>query len=120
GADMDAGTATDGAMDTSSEASVDVPADAGPVDTGPVRCRADMDCMAVTGAPVCDLISGICVACVPTADSCPPGSYCTDARTCTPGCRNASDCVGTDAGMRCDTARRVCVGCLADADCAPG
>ena len=120
----DDATATDAGLDATPPR--DASADDGPstpdvvaVDVQ-VSCRRVSDCAGVPGRAACDLVSGLCVECVPTSDSCPTGSYCDATRRCAPGCRNGSDCVGVAGAPICDAPRRVCVGCLANTDCAIG
>ncbi|MDO9022830.1 MAG: fibrinogen-like YCDxxxxGGGW domain-containing protein [Deltaproteobacteria bacterium] len=100
------------------DAPADVPADA------PFRCATNADCAGRAG-PVCDVASGACVQCVPSADTCPVGQYCVAAsNTCAPGCRDDSACsAASDAGTvsrRCDTTTRACVDCVTDDHCPSG
>ncbi len=126
---LDAPPAQDVAADTGMDAST--PLDVAPprdtpdvpdVATADVRvsCSRVSDCAAVPGRPACDLVSGLCVECVPTSDTCAAGTYCDATRRCVAGCRNGSDCVGAPGGPVCDTTRRMCVGCLTDANCELG
>ncbi|MEZ4394039.1 MAG: hypothetical protein R3A48_23440 [Polyangiales bacterium] len=106
---------------------VDVPA----VMDAPFRCARNEDCAAMTGTPACDIATGRCVACVPSADACPRGEYCAAGNVCVQGCRDDEACGGgggSDAGvdggvgraLRCDTSTRACVECVVDAHCPAG
>ncbi len=100
---------------------VDVPVDA------PFRCARNEDCAGRAEGAACDVASGRCVACVPTADTCPAGQFCVaGSNTCAPGCRNDEGCssAATDAGAgpgrRCDLTTRACVDCLTNDHCPSG
>jgi len=129
GADLgstDVGPADTGPVDTG-------PADVGS-DTGPTRCVRNDECSDnELGLRVCDLPMGRCVACSPTADTCPAGQFCDGATyRCAPGCRNDEGCAasaadggvgGADGGTstpRCDVTARRCVACLTDNHCPAG
>jgi len=118
----DAPSTQEAGLDASTPVDVAPPRDTPDVNTADVQvsCRRTSDCASAPGLPACDLVSGRCVECVPTSDTCAPGSYCDATRRCVPGCRNGSDCVGSPGGSVCDTTRRVCVGCLTDSQCAIG
>ena len=118
----DAGMTTEAGLDAPAPGDVRPATDVVDVVTVDVQvtCRRDGDCASATGLPVCDLVSGRCVQCVPTSDTCATGSYCDASRRCILGCRNGSDCVSSAAGMVCDVTRHQCVGCLGDTDCGPG
>ncbi len=82
------------------------------VDNTCVPCDADVDCR-VAAAPVCNLATNQCVACVRSAD-CPTNQVCRSAsNTCGP-CVTNEDC----GGATCDvgTCRRAC---NAPVDCPP-
>ncbi|MFO0602974.1 MAG: hypothetical protein U0324_07355 [Polyangiales bacterium] len=125
------------------EAPPDVAPDASPPDAAPDvapdvamdvarRCGSDMECVGDPGGRVCDVASGRCVACSPTADTCPATQHCDAASlTCVTGCRSDEGCAadpGADAGAdggaaprnRCDTMNHVCVQCATDAHCGAG
>ncbi|TAK27961.1 MAG: hypothetical protein EPO40_14775 [Myxococcaceae bacterium] len=95
------------------------------VDTGPARCGSDADCSSSPDGRVCDTLTGRCVGCVPTADTCSPSRHCDPATlSCAEGCRSDEGCrVSSDGGaaaLRCDTTRHECVQCVADGDCPSG
>ncbi len=97
-------------------------------------CRARSDCAGNAAGLECDTATGRCVACLPSADTCPASQHCDDAsHTCVAGCRGDDGCAGAvlDAGadasgdasvaaMRCDTRSHTCVACVTDAHCPPG
>jgi hypothetical protein len=65
------------------------------IDPTRVPCTRARDCARAPGHTACDTVTGLCVECLPTSDSC--------------------------AGMTlCDPERRVCVRCLTAANCASG
>ncbi len=76
------------------EASVDAPEVAVPVDVPadvPSRCTDNAGCAATPATPVCDVATGVCVACVPGAgDTCPAGQYCATGNRCAPGMKPLS------------------------------
>jgi hypothetical protein len=99
---------------------LDVPADA-----GPAACRASTDCVGDPRGGVCDVLTGRCVGCVPTADTCPAARHCDPVSlACVDGCRSDEGCrTASDGGsvnLRCDTAAHQCVACVEDVDCAVG
>lgn len=103
-------------LDVPADVPTDVPTDA------PFRCTSNTDCVGRTDT-VCDTTTGVCVQCLPAADTCPVGQYCVAAsNTCVPGCRNDEAC-STDAGTvgrHCDVAARACVECVIDDHCPSG
>ncbi|MEZ4393996.1 MAG: hypothetical protein R3A48_23225, partial [Polyangiales bacterium] len=138
-----------GGIDSGGDASLDVATDTGSfdagasdvvdagasdvVDAGPPRCLSNDDCRGnELGLTVCDVPSGRCVACSPSADTCPAGQFCDGATfRCAPGCRNDDGCapgvvdggVVSDGGVsatRCDVATRRCVACVTDSHCPAG
>ena len=100
---------------------VDVPAD-----DGPSGCARDMDCAGNPAGATCDLVTGRCVQCVPSNDTCPAAQHCdTATNTCVAGCRNDEGCAmatgdGGAPPRRCDTALHACVECAEDAHCGGG
>jgi len=90
-----------------------------PPDVGPAACRSSSDCVGDPRGGVCDLLTGRCVECFPTADTCPAARHCDPVSlACVDGCRSASD--GGSANIRCDTVAHQCVACVEDVDCAVG
>ena len=81
-------------------------ADAGScdVDLGSCRgCLSDAECPDMAN-PRCDLPSGRCVPCVPMADNCPTGRYCSGANglwSCVSGCKVQSECAADGGSMDC-------------------
>jgi hypothetical protein len=119
----DAATAMDAPAAEDRPAAMDAPDAAD--DAGPARCRGDEQCAADPGGRVCDLLTGRCVACVPTADTCPAARHCDPVMlACVDGCRSDEGCRTTSDGgavnLRCDTTAHVCVQCAGDGDCAVG
>ncbi len=112
-----------------SEVAVDVTPDVQP--DVPTRCMSNADCVGNPAGGSCDVVSGLCVPCVPTADTCPVGQFCSGT-TCVPGCRNDEACGttgggdgGVDAGAlptagRCNVDTRACVQCVRDEHCPSG
>ncbi len=115
---------------------LDVAIDAGPVDVpvdavpdAPVWCTDNAGCVGNPGGGACDVARGVCVPCVPSADTCPVGRFCSGS-TCVPGCRNDEACApagdaGTDGGGlpatgHCNVATRSCVACVTDEHCPSG
>lgn len=78
-----------------------------------VQCTADAQCAGAT--PRCDVASNTCVACLPSADNCPPGQYCRADFVCETGCKTGSDC----ASGVC-LPNHSCQGCVGDGECAAG
>ncbi|MBL8600440.1 MAG: hypothetical protein JNK72_00805 [Myxococcales bacterium] len=132
---VDAGPADSGPGDTGPADAG--PADTGPADSGPTRCMTNDDCRGnELGLTVCDVPTGRCVLCSPSADTCPAGQFCDPGTfRCAPGCRNDEGCAPglgdagvadaslADAGAgasRCNVANRQCVQCLRDEHCAAG
>jgi len=133
GADVraDAGSLDAGSLDAGP---LDAPRTDAP-DVGPARCQRNEECRDNEfGFTVCDLPSGRCVACSPTADTCPAGQFCDGATfRCSPGCRNDEGCAASvvvdggvsraDGGvstLRCEVPTRRCVECVTDAHCPAG
>ena len=122
--------APDAPMDSPADAPADTPADS-PVDApmdAPTRCGSNADCAGDPGGAACDVATGRCVQCVPTADTCPSGQYCSGA-TCVPGCRDDDACAGAATGdggvalpaaRRCNVPTRSCVECVVDEHCPAG
>jgi len=134
----DAGPVDTGPMDTgtldaadAADVPVDVAADTPDV---PMGCTSDMACAGNPSGPVCDVSTGRCVRCLPSADACPVGQRCDPMMfVCVNGCRNDEGCainatpdagsVGGDAGVPlvvCDTQTNRCVACLTDTQCPSG
>ncbi len=91
----------------------------------PFRCTDNASCAGNAGGATCDTVSGRCVQCVASADTCPAGQYCVaGTNTCTAGCRNDEGCATSgDGGVstrRCDVATHACVDCVTDAHCPSG
>lgn len=85
------------------------------IPAAPDRCTND-DVCADPAMPVCDRMSGQCVACTPSDDRCPTGRYCVAGMNrCADGCRDDLDCGG--GTPRCDLARHACVACLTAGHC---
>jgi hypothetical protein len=111
------------------DAPADVPADA-PVDVN-TRCMSNADCAGNPSGGACEVESGRCAPCVPSADTCPVGQYCSGT-TCVAGCRNDEACggaAGGDAGVdggglpparHCNVPTRSCVECVVDDHCPAG
>jgi hypothetical protein len=88
-------------------------------DRPPMRCTANSDCATDPGGRVCDLASGRCVECLPSADTCAPDRHCDAVMLrCVPGCRSDEGCAAPTP--RCDTAGHACVACVTDAHCPAG
>ncbi|MFO0606203.1 MAG: MXAN_6577-like cysteine-rich protein [Polyangiales bacterium] len=117
-ADMDAPDAAPDAAPDVADA-----ADAAEVDAG---CASDMDCAGNPAGNVCDRVTGRCVQCATSMDTCPAAQHCDPAtNTCVAGCRADEGCTapaadGGVAARRCDTATNACVECVTDAHCAGG
>ena len=77
-------------------------ADAGSCDVDMHICRGcfgDVDCGGAT--PHCDVPSGSCQPCLPTADTCAKGKYCGGVPgryACLAGCKSDFDCRASDDG----------------------
>ncbi|MDO9017600.1 MAG: hypothetical protein Q7V43_11865 [Myxococcales bacterium] len=113
------------------DAPADVPPDV-PVDVV-TRCATSADCAGNPAGGACDVDTGRCVPCVPGADTCPVGQYCS-GNTCVAGCRNDEACApagGGDGGVadggaglpragRCNVPTRACVECVVDEHCPAG
>jgi hypothetical protein len=86
------------------------------------ECASDDECP--SARPRCDLASSRCRACLPEADNCRDGYYCTAAFVCREGCKDDLDCqrrLGRDV-FTCqphpdDPTNRICTGCGSDDDC---
>ena len=93
-------------------------ADAGScdVDLGSCRgCLADAECTDMAN-PRCDVPNGRCVPCVPMADNCPTGQYCSVANnqfSCVSGCKVQSECAG-DGGGAMDCCNHQCTNTSSD------
>ncbi len=86
-------------------------------------CQRDKDCTAPN--PVCDVVTGACVPCLPASGTCGVGEICTASGgsfACVSGCNTASDCPAVDGGAKAiaccsqacidpDTDRSNCGGC---------
>jgi alpha-tubulin suppressor-like RCC1 family protein len=89
-------------------------------------CANDMDCAGNPMGSLCDRVTGRCVQCIPSMDTCPVTQHCDRAtNTCVAGCRADEGCAmaSTDAGVatrHCDTTSNTCVECVTDAHCAGG
>ncbi|MBL8601931.1 MAG: hypothetical protein JNK72_08405 [Myxococcales bacterium] len=119
-ADLDAG-------DTGGGDAADVVDAAEAGDVGPSGCARNDDCANSPDGRVCDLMTGRCVGCVATNDTCPNEQHCDPVTSrCVAGCRNDEGCVspgGADGGVasgHCDTATNSCVACVTDAHCPSG
>ncbi len=97
-----------------------------PADDGPTGCTRNADCTGDAGGAVCDLVTGRCVGCVPSDDTCPSNQRCDPATyTCVAGCRNDAACAtatsdGGTATRYCDPSTYACVACVVDAHCPGG
>jgi len=95
-------------------------------DTGPTGCARNEDCTNNPAGAVCDLLTGRCVQCSPSADTCPSAQRCDPATsTCVAGCRNDQGCAmamgdGGTSPRRCDTTTNTCVECADDTHCTGG
>jgi hypothetical protein len=109
GATSDAGDAGDGASDA-------------PVDTAPKPCTSNGDCTGNPKGAVCDVATGACVGCLPSADTCPTGKRCDPStNACVDGCKASADCAGDPAGKTvCSATTHACVICDGDGDCPLG
>jgi Cys-rich repeat protein len=91
------------------------------------RCMTNADCTDPS-RPVCETVSGRCVQCVPSNDTCARGQYCNAATfTCEDGCRTNDDCVlpssgdgGASRPRYCNVPQHQCVECLQDSQCPTG
>jgi alpha-tubulin suppressor-like RCC1 family protein len=96
------------------------------VPTEPTGCANDMACAGNPAGAVCDRVTGRCVQCVVSADTCPAVQHCDPAtNTCVAGCRADEGCtmVPVDGGVaarRCDTMNNTCVECVNDTHCDGG
>jgi hypothetical protein len=83
-----------------------------------VGCVNSLNCVAVTGLPICSPTLNECVECELATD-CDGIADCID-HVCSPylPCTNSLDCVSE--GQICDSSRSRCVDCVFDADCAGG
>ena len=134
GGPQDAGVTDAGGLDAGA---LDAGAlDAPPADAPPAHCTSNEDCRGnELGLAVCDIPSGRCVACSPTADTCTAGQFCDGATfRCAPGCRNDEGCAagvaGSDGGVasadggastrHCEVSTRRCLDCLRDEHCPAG
>ncbi len=84
-------------------------------------CRTNADCADVAGTPLCQAITGKCIACH-TNLQCGPTEQCENT-ICTglPKCQNSLDCASAPGGESiCDQENGVCVQCTGDADCGDG
>lgn len=79
------------------------------------KCQTDADCKEATRAKCSP--EKVCVECAQAPDSCPPGSYCNDARQCTLGCKGNDDCKISPNAPNCNLARHQCVECTTNAEC---
>jgi hypothetical protein len=90
--------------------------------TMPSGCQTNADCDKDPGGPICNPMTGKCVACLPSPDpkvDCGVGQYCNkETGQCESGCTGDADCPGM--GLLCDTMKKVCVGCLDDNGCPAG
>lgn len=116
----------DGGSDSGAEVGADAAEDAG-LDVPPFRCVTNADCADGGSGAVCDGVSGRCVECVASSDTCPAGRYCVEAtQRCTDGCRNDEGCApgASDGGVagaaRCNVATHACVACVTDSHCPAG
>ena len=131
----DAADVTDDAVDANDAddaSDADDALDASDASDAPTRCARDEECVGNAGGPVCDAVSGRCVACTATRDVCPTGRFCdTTSNTCLTGCRDDDACAalagdaGADASVlpaarRCDRTTRACVECVTDDHCGAG
>ncbi len=88
----DAGTNPDGTV-TPTDSGVDVLVGG--------ACKTSADCKDPK-TPKCDLTAKVCVACLPTADDCAPGTYCAkvgQGYACQTGCKADPECAVTDGGI---------------------
>lgn len=82
-------------------------------------CLEPSDCVNNPLAKTCDLTTGKCVVCAPSADTCPAGQYCAPTTSqCVAGCKKDSDC-GADKPF-CELAVHTCRQCVSDAQCEAG
>ena len=66
-------------------------------------CTSDTQCKDAK-APFCDKTTGRCVACNPTSDRCPDGTYCAvqgGNASCVPGCKADAECAAMDPSSKC-------------------
>ena len=115
--------------DAEEEPSEDQVSEAADAPDTKTKCTSNDDCSAVAGKPLCDQPSGRCGACLPSADTCGLGLYCSETKLeCLNGCKSDLDCVSDpqdagsqDAGgLKCNTSTHQCEGCAGDADCPLG
>ncbi len=85
-------------------------------------CNRDDDCASnELGLNRCEVVSGRCVQCLPSADNCPADQYCDPTTfACVRGCRDDSACRMSGSSPRCDPTSRRCVDCVVDGDCGSG
>ena len=95
-------------------------AEAGPQPTGCVGdacpCTVDADCKEPSRSR-CSPEKKVCVECLSSPDTCPPGSYCNEASQCALGCKGNDDCKISPDSPLCNLTRHQCVECLTSADC---
>ena len=97
----DVADATDASMDADDASDAADVKDV-PVDDGPGACTSNADCASSTTGNVCDLITGRCVGCIASSDTCPASQHCDPAsNTCVAGCRSDEGCamMTSDAGV---------------------
>lgn len=100
-----------------------------------VDCSADKAC--ANTALKCELTSGSCVECLPSADDCIDGEYCDESFSCSPGCKSTDACGGgicnashvceecsaeracANSALKCNLTTKTCEECLTTADECP-
>jgi alpha-tubulin suppressor-like RCC1 family protein len=116
----------DAAADASDAANAVIDASDAPDDAGPTRCTSDANCATAPEGAVCNLVTGLCVRCLPSRDTCASDSYCDPGMlTCVAGCRADEACRTADAdggvsALRCDERTHTCVQCVTDGHCPIG
>src|SRR5438270_8849162 len=70
-------------------------------------CANDSQCAAPT--PACEPQSGVCVACLPSDDHCPGGTWCSASFQCVSACQIDADCGKGDAGANVQCCQGQCV-----------